>query len=189
MVVLSSLSPVAGRCGSVSTVRVPGDPILTVVNADPPAAERDLRSCCASRRWAAELAGRRPFTDPEQVLAASAAILADLDWADVREALDAHPRIGDRASGGSTEAAWSRAEQSAAATADERVQADLVAGNRAYEDRFGHVFLICATGLSAETVLAALRARLGADEDTERATVRAELTEIVALRLRKLAAG
>jgi 2-oxo-4-hydroxy-4-carboxy-5-ureidoimidazoline decarboxylase len=64
-----------------------------------------------------------------------------------------------------------------------------VEGNRAYEERFGHVFLICATGLSAAEMLAALRERLGNDVEAERAAVRAELAKIVDLRLARLAGG
>ncbi|MGQ0837820.1 2-oxo-4-hydroxy-4-carboxy-5-ureidoimidazoline decarboxylase [Actinokineospora sp.] len=167
---------------------MPGDSFLTTFNtAAPPDATADLLACCASHRWAAEIVAGRPYRDFGQLAEVSAKTLAGLDWTDVREALDAHPRIGDRAAGAGREAGWSRAEQSAAATADDRVRADLVAGNIRYEEQFGHVFLICATGLSAATVLANLRRRLGNDSVAERDEVRAELGRIVALRLGKLA--
>lgn len=158
---------------------MPGDSILTA----------DLLSCCASRRWAEEVAARGPFADLDDLVAASAEVLAGLDWSDVLEALEAHLRIGDRAGGADRESGWSRQEQSAAATADDRIRADLVEGNRVYEDRFGHVFLICATGLPAEAVLAALRHRLTNDETGERRAVREELAKIVELRLGKLVDG
>lgn len=162
---------------------VPGEPILTTIDT------ADLLACCASRRWAEQVAARRPFDDLDDLLAASADALAALDWADVLEALAAHPRIGDRAAGADREAGWSRQEQSAAATADERIKADLVEGNRVYEDRFDHVFLICATGLPAEAVLAALRHRLSNSDQEERKVVREELAKIVELRLGKLVDG
>ncbi|HEX2134264.1 MAG TPA: 2-oxo-4-hydroxy-4-carboxy-5-ureidoimidazoline decarboxylase [Actinophytocola sp.] len=149
--------------------------------AEPGAAERELLACCASRRWARELIARRPYPDLTALRAVSARVLAELSWPDVEEALAAHPRIGERAAGQGREAAWSREEQASAADAAE----DLAAGNRVYEERFGHVFLICATGLSAETMLIALRTRLGNDPDTERGIVRAELGKIVDLRLGK----
>ncbi|MFC4059798.1 2-oxo-4-hydroxy-4-carboxy-5-ureidoimidazoline decarboxylase, partial [Planomonospora corallina] len=95
-------------------------------------------------------------------------------------------RIGERAAGPGREAAWSRREQSGTAGADPRVLDALAAGNRAYEERFGHVYLVCATGLPAEELLARLRGRLTAGQEAERGTVRAELAKITRLRLEKL---
>jgi 2-oxo-4-hydroxy-4-carboxy-5-ureidoimidazoline decarboxylase len=145
----------------------------------------ELAACCASRRWVAVLAGRS-YADLGELRAASKRALDDLEWADVEEALAAHPRIGERARGGTREAGWSRAEQSGADGAARRVRDALIAGNQAYEERFGHVFLICASGLSAEEMLGELRSRLGNDATAERAVVREELTKIVDLRLVKL---
>jgi 2-oxo-4-hydroxy-4-carboxy-5-ureidoimidazoline decarboxylase len=108
-----------------------------------------------------------------------------LSWDDILQALAAHPRIGERAAGAGREAAWSRAEQAGAGAATIETQEDLVVGNVAYEERFGYVFLICATGLSAEAMLFALRERLGNDPDSEREVVRVELNKIVDLRLGK----
>jgi 2-oxo-4-hydroxy-4-carboxy-5-ureidoimidazoline decarboxylase len=87
--------------------------------------------------------------------------------------------------GGDREAAWSRQEQSGTRDAPADVQAGLRAGNAAYEERFGHVFLICATGMSAASMLAALQGRLGHDPVREREVVRDELMKIVRLRLAK----
>jgi len=94
-------------------------------------------------------------------------------------------RAGPGPAGGNREAAWSRQEQSGTRDAPADVQAGLRAGNAAYEERFGHVFLICATGMSAASMLAALRARLGHDPAREREVVRDELMKIVRLRLAK----
>jgi len=149
------------------------------------AAAAVVRPCCASRAWVAAVVAGRPYGDLAALTAAADAALAALDWGGVREALDAHPRIGERAAGSGTEAGWSRGEQSAAATADERIAAELRAGNVAYEQRFGHVFLICATGRGAAEILAALNVRLGHDPALERVVVRAELQAIVRLRLAK----
>ncbi|NUS08957.1 MAG: 2-oxo-4-hydroxy-4-carboxy-5-ureidoimidazoline decarboxylase, partial [Nonomuraea sp.] len=114
--------------------------------------------------------------------AAEAAVRA-LEWPDVLEALSAHPRIGERAAGEGRESRWSRQEQSGV---PDDLRAALAAGNRAYEQRFGHVYLVCATGLSGSELLARLRARLGNDEETERGVVRDELAKITRLRLGKL---
>ena len=150
--------------------------------AEPAQAEQALLACCAARRWADELLARRPYPDLGGLRRVSHTVLDSLTWHDVAEALAAHPRIGERATGKGQEAAWSRDEQAGAGTA---TQEDLVAGNVVYEERFGHVFLICATGLSGEAMLTALRERLGNDPDTERGVVRAELAKIVDLRLGK----
>ncbi|MEV5750477.1 2-oxo-4-hydroxy-4-carboxy-5-ureidoimidazoline decarboxylase [Actinoallomurus sp. NPDC052308] len=147
--------------------------------------EADLLTCCASRRWARTVAAGR-HGDPAALRAASARALAELDWEDVMEALAAHPRIGDRVAGSGQEARWSRDEQSGMDTAAEDVRRALAEGNLAYEKRFGHVFLACATGCRAAELLAALRARLGNDIGTERRVVRAELSKIVDLRLARL---
>ncbi len=144
------------------------------------AAEQDLLACCAARRWADEILARRPYHDLAQLRAVSEQVLMALRWPDVLEALSAHPRIGERAAGSTPEASWSRQEQAGATPSD-----DLVAGNIRYEERFGHVFLICATGLSGAQLLDALTARLGNDPETERDVIREELRKIVDLRLGK----
>jgi len=105
-----------------------------------------------------------------------------LTWDDIVESMNAHPRIGGRVRAGG----WSAAEQSGAASAGETVQRALADGNVAYEERFGHVFLICATGLSGQDMLDQLQARLRHDPDAERAVVREELLKITRLRVAKL---
>lgn len=150
--------------------------------AEPSQAERELLACCAARRWADELIVRRPYHDLATLETVSDTIFAELSWADIEQGLAAHPRIGERAAGADREASWSRDEQSAAAGAGD----ELRAGNVDYEQRFGHVFLICATGRSADDIRGNLRDRLTNDEPTERAVVREELRKIAKLRLRKL---
>lgn len=169
----------------------PGSPatFLSALEVETQAeAEAELLACCGSRRWAAEVAARRPYHDLDTLRRVSGAALAALDWPDVLQALAAHPRIGEQAPGQGREQDWSRTEQAAAATGDQRIAGELAAGNAEYERRFGHVFLICASGRTAGEILAALRERLGNDQDTERATVREQLGQIVQLRLAKLAA-
>jgi 2-oxo-4-hydroxy-4-carboxy-5-ureidoimidazoline decarboxylase len=148
-------------------------------------AAAELLPCCASRRWINEVVKRRPYRRLDALTAASDAVLAALDWPDVEEALAAHPRIGERTLEQRRDAAWSRQEQSGVRPADAEIEAALREGNLAYEERFGHVFLISATGLSGGQMLAALRSRLGNPPEAERAVVRDELIKIVRLRLAK----
>jgi 2-oxo-4-hydroxy-4-carboxy-5-ureidoimidazoline decarboxylase len=152
---------------------------LTSFNALPEAqAEAALLSCCGSRVFARAVAAGRPYASLDALTAAIEAEFAMLSWPDVLEAMAGHPRIGDRVSG------QSAAEQAGVHDAS---RALLVAGNAEYEQRFGHVFLICATGLSGEQMLASLRERLASDPSAERAVATAELLKITVLRARKLA--
>jgi 2-oxo-4-hydroxy-4-carboxy-5-ureidoimidazoline decarboxylase len=149
----------------------------------------ELRACCASRRWLEVMLAGEPYADLDEACDTSDRAITGLAWADVEDALAAHPRIGQRPAGDGREARWSRGEQSAATAGGTHLAGELVEGNRAYERRFGHVFLVCATGLSAEKVLASLRGRLDNDPATERDVVREELRKIVRLRLAKLVSG
>jgi 2-oxo-4-hydroxy-4-carboxy-5-ureidoimidazoline decarboxylase len=156
-------------------------------NAVPPdEAERELLTCCASPAWARGVAAGRPYRNLDAVLDAGAAALGSLSWPEIDTALQAHPRIGQRIQHDGREAAWSRREQAGATSADESTADALVAVNQAYERRFGHVFLIFATGRTAEEMLAVARTRLGNDTATERRVVREELGKISRLRLERL---
>jgi 2-oxo-4-hydroxy-4-carboxy-5-ureidoimidazoline decarboxylase len=145
-----------------------------------------LRTCNAAPRFAAEVVAGRPYADVEQLVARAEQVARELPWAEVEEALAAHPRIGDRVEGATAEARASRREQSSMQDADDTVRAELLAGNRAYEQRFGHVFLIRAAGRSPGEMLAELRRRLGNDETVERAEVTEQLAQITGLRVRGL---
>jgi 2-oxo-4-hydroxy-4-carboxy-5-ureidoimidazoline decarboxylase len=145
-------------------------------------AERTVLACCASGTFAKAIAGRRPYPDQAALLTAIDTVFSALSWDDIVEAMSEHPRIGDR----SVRGGMSAAEQSGAAAASDEVRQGLVDGNVAYEQRFGHVFLICASGLSGQEMLDQLRARLDNDEEAERAVVRAELKKITRLRMTKM---
>jgi 2-oxo-4-hydroxy-4-carboxy-5-ureidoimidazoline decarboxylase len=145
------------------------------------AATASVAACCASGAFVRAIVAGRPYADVAAVLAAADAAFARLDDDDVAEAVAAHPRIGAPAAAG-----WSRDEQSGALAAAADVSRALAEGNQAYQQRFGHVFLICATGLTAEQMLAALRARLQNDFSSERLVVARELRKITMLRLEKL---
>lgn len=177
-------------------LRRPGNPggwhPLTVAalddfNSDPAGTVAEaLRTCNAAPRFAAEVLAGRPYPDTEAVVARAEQVARALPWGEVTLALAAHPRIGDRVAGASAEAEASRREQSAMSDADAEVRAALVEGNRAYEDRFEHVFLIRAAGRSPEEMLAELRRRLGNDVESERAEVMEQLAQITGLRVRGL---
>jgi 2-oxo-4-hydroxy-4-carboxy-5-ureidoimidazoline decarboxylase len=146
----------------------------------------ELRACCAADSWIRAVLAERPYTSRDGLVATSDATVAAFDDDALAQALAAHGRIGERRAGESREDSWSREEQAAALGAGEDVQTRLARGNRDYERRFGHVFLIRAAGRSPEEMYDALQARLGNDEDTERAVVLHELAEIVRLRLGRL---
>jgi 2-oxo-4-hydroxy-4-carboxy-5-ureidoimidazoline decarboxylase len=145
-------------------------------------AERTALACCASRTFAKAVADGRPYPDPAALLAAVDAAFKGLNWGDIVEAMNEHPRIGERAVRGG----MSAAEQSGAAAASDEVRQGLADGNLAYEQRFGHIFLICASGLSGQEMLGQLRARLGHDDEAERAVVHEELRKITRLRMTKM---
>src|SRR5215472_10975809 len=147
-------------------------------------ARRQLLACCSSARWAAEVASGRPFASADGIIARSDAAVAGLTQADLEQALAGHPRIGDRSRSGA--AAWSRQEQAGVEAADQAIVRALAEGNQAYERRFGHIYLVCATGRSGAELLALLRERLGNDPAGEWDVLRCELGKINRIRLRKL---
>jgi OHCU decarboxylase len=132
--------------------------------------EEQLYACLASRRWARAVAGG---ADP----AAAMDGLSDNEWL---EAMKAHPRIGERGGVDSTR------EQSRAMQAPAETLAELAAENRRYEEKFGHVFLIAASGRSADEILAELRRRISNDAPSELEEAKRELRRIVRLRLERL---
>ena len=147
----------------------------------PSAFEREVLACCASVVWARAMREARPFGDFDAVLETSDAAWAALARADRLEAFAAHPRIGDRKG-----SAWSKQEQAGTASADPEVLRALSEGNREYEERFGHVFLIDATGKGPEEMLEQLRRRLGNDPETELAEASEQQRQISRFRLEKL---
>lgn len=161
---------------------------LARLNALPAAeAERELLACCAAPAWARAVASGRPYPDMAGLLAAARHAIASLTWQDIAEALAGHPRIGERAGGADQASAWSRREQAAVVTDPAAATAAaLIDANLAYEERFGHIFLIFASGKAPDQILEAARARLGNDEATERGVVRQELGKITLLRLERM---
>jgi 2-oxo-4-hydroxy-4-carboxy-5-ureidoimidazoline decarboxylase len=155
--------------------------IIADFNAAPAeAATGEVLACCESAAFAKLITDGRPYRDADALDNAIGAAFDTLTWDDIVEAMNAHPRIGARTGG------ISAAEQAGAVAAGAAVRQALVAGNQAYEERFGHVFLICATGLSGQEMLDALHQRLRNPAETEQAVVRQELLKITRLRMRKL---
>jgi OHCU decarboxylase len=146
-------------------------------------AERHLLGCCGSRAWASAVAAGRPYPSVQAVMRAADTIWTQLAPSDWLEAFAAHPRIGER--GGRSPASSNR-EQKGVMTAREETLALLAEGNRLYEERFGHVFLISAAGRSADDVVAALRERIDSDPATELNVAADEQRKITQLRLKSM---
>ncbi len=162
------------------------EPLNTLSPVD---AEAAFGRCCGAARWARQMAARRPFQDVAELLQTADAVWWGLSEADWREAFAHHPRIGDverlRERFART-AAWSAGEQAAVAKASEDVLHALAEGNRAYEARFGYIFIVCATGRGAGEMLDLLRARLPNAPSDELRIAAEEQRKITRTRLEKL---
>ncbi len=148
-----------------------------------------LLHCCHSAEWAESMRNRRPFGSGAALATAAETVWNGLTVEDQAEAFTAHPRIGDLASLRAKYAATAGSaaqEQAGASGADEATLHALAAGNQDYEVRFGHIFIVCATGKTAEEMLAILQSRLPNDPATEHAIAAAEQLKITQIRLRKL---
>lgn len=149
-------------------------------------AEQQLLPCNGSRAWALRLVEQRPFTSLEQLFTAADAAWWSLEPAAWQEAFDSHPRIGEQHAKAASSASlsWSAGEQSGVSE-EATVHAALAAANRLYEARFGHIFLVCATGKSAAQILATLQSRLHNDPAAELQEAAEQQRRITQLRLRK----
>lgn len=157
---------------------------LAMFNTAPAEQARDTLLACADvPRWAEAVVAGRPYADVDAALTAARTLADPWTEAEVDTALARHPRIGERAHGTDADAEHSRREQSRLDTHDADVARRLADGNRAYEQRFGHVFLIRAAGRSTQDILATLEQRLTNDAETERRIAAEQLREIALLRL------
>jgi len=143
-----------------------------------------LAAALGVQRWVDEVAAGSPYADLPALLEAAAAAATPLSSEDIDEAMAHHPRIGERPVGDGAAQAFSRREQASADADDEEVNAAIAAGNAAYEERFGRVFLIRAAGRTRAEILGELRRRLELDDDAELVIVGEQLREIALLRLR-----
>jgi len=175
--------------GGVARLRLWGEPVRP---REPGLARLDamseseaataLRAVCGSRHWVERMLALRPFEDSASLVRAGERIWWSLEEADWLEAFAAHPRIGERQTG----ARWSADEQSGVGAAGAAVLEELDSLNRAYQEKHGFIFIVCATGKSAREMLELLGARLGTSRAEEIRTAAEEQAQIVELRLRKL---
>jgi allantoicase len=152
-------------------------------------AAAELLRCCGSRSWAGRMAERRPFRDRESLLAAADAVWREAGREDRLEAFRAHPRIGstkDLAHQSGAARAWAESEQKGARDATATTTEALARVNREYEERFGHIYIVCATGKTADEMLALARSRLGNDAAKELDVAAEEQRKITRIRLEKL---
>lgn len=160
---------------------------------DQEVARAALTRCCGARRWVDAMLGRRPFGTDEALMHAADEVWATMEREDVLEAFGHHPRIGasmdELKKRFATTSAWSAGEQRAVSGASDETLRALSDGNAAYEARFGHIFIVCATGKSADEMLALLNARLGNAPDDELRIAAGEQAKITKLRLGKLGEG
>lgn len=152
-------------------------------------AREELMRCCGCANWAAAVLKGRPFASKAALLSAADSAWAEATEKDWLEAFAHHPRIGGkdalRAKFASTQA-WATGEQAGAASASEAVLDALAEGNAAYEKKFGHIFIVCATGKSAAEMLDLLKSRMPNGADAEKRVAAAEQHKITKIRLEKL---
>lgn len=152
-------------------------------------AEAELLKCCGSALWARRMAAERPFHDLQELLAKADAVWWALDAEDWLEAFSRHPKIGEKESArAQAEAAqqWSEQEQAGTNAADEETRLTLAAANREYERKFGYIYIICATGKTADQMLSILQERLQNNADKEIRVAAEEQRRITHLRVQKL---
>jgi 2-oxo-4-hydroxy-4-carboxy-5-ureidoimidazoline decarboxylase len=152
------------------------------------AAVKEIMPCCGSKAWANGMAARRPFPDVTTLLAAANETWSNLTAEDWMEAFRSHPRIGESRAAQSApvqSATWSVQEQRNVAAAGEGVKIALAEANQEYEQRFRHIFIVCATGKSAPEILETLRRRLQNDGPTELREAAEQQRQITRIRLTK----
>ena len=170
--------------GNLAPVDAPGLARLDAMSvADATAA---LRRCCGSTRFADAMTALRPFEDGAALLRAAERVWWSLDEAAHREAFAAHPRIGERKAPASGDTAWSAGEQGGTTAASTQTMTELAEAQRAYDAKHGFIYIVCATGKSAEAMLADCRARLASDTTSELRCAAEEQMKITRLRLAKL---
>jgi len=168
------------------------NPVLERWNSlDPVLAAEEILPCCGSRAWAAEMAARRPIADEDHLSVASDAVWLGLPEAAWQEAFDSHPRIGEQKAKAATEESlsWSANEQSKALSDDEAAKLALAKANRRYEEKFGRIFIVCASGKSAAEILALLEQRMHYAPAVELHEAAEQQRQITQLRLARWLGG
>jgi allantoicase len=180
-------------CGGVARLRAWGtraaqaQPGVNALNLlDGAAAAAAFKRCCGATKWASAMTLLRPYEDVDALLRIGERVWWALGVDDHLEAFAAHPKIGEAKTPASGDAAWSKGEQQSAAAATAQTLAELAEANKAYEAQLGFIFIVCASGRSADAMLADLRARLANSRDVELRTAAEEQAKITRLRLLKL---
>ena len=149
-----------------------------------------LMRCCGSRKWAKEMVDKRPYLSDSNVHEKAISIWSNLEKCDYLEAFSHHPQIGADVSSlrkkFKTTASWSASEQSGVSQAKDSTLHLLAKGNKDYIDKFGYIFIVCASGKSASEMLALLLDRLPSTPEEEILIAAGEQAKITALRLEKL---
>ena len=148
----------------------------------PDEAKAVLARCCGSGRWVDRMNASRPFVSRAALFEAADRIWGQLGEADFREAFAHHPKIGAKG----LREKWASSEQNGVSAASPMTLDGLAAGNEEYERKFGYIFLICATGKSADEMLALLRKRMNNEAQAEILVAAAEQAKITRIRLEKL---
>jgi 2-oxo-4-hydroxy-4-carboxy-5-ureidoimidazoline decarboxylase len=167
------------------------EPHARLNGASGPEARQLLSNCCGSMRWVERMFAQRPYASTRALLALADEVWDDLSEDDYLEAFTHHPQIGadmaelERKFGATAQ--WSSEEQAGAAQADTRTLTALRDDNLTYAAHFGFIFIVCASGKTADEMLALLRARLSNERATELAIAAGEQAKITKLRLEKLA--
>jgi allantoicase len=152
-------------------------------------AAQELRQCCGSKQWAEKISIDRPYSTIAGLITHADRVWWSLTHNDWLEAFRSHPKIGEKKASDNVSAQsrhWSGQEQAGVTSASQEAVDSLAALNSAYEQKFGFIFIICATGKSSAEMLAALQERLQHDTDTELRLAAAEQAKITGLRLKKL---
>ena len=152
-------------------------------------AANELLQCCGSKRWVAQMASSRPSPTLEKLLATANDVWWSLERSDWLEAFRSHPKIGEKKAADKVSAQsqqWSGQEQSGVANASQETASTLAALNHDYEQKFGFIFIICATGKTPDEMLSARRERLQHDPESELPIAATEQSKITELRLKKL---
>ena len=155
-------------------------------------ADSMFEECCGSATWASMMTMMRPFASEDELIHIGAAVWNDrqiLQTEDWLEAFAAHPKIGETKAAPTQKARaaeWSAGEQAGMSSAGDQLKQDIAAANREYFEKFGFIFIVCASGKGAAEMLELCRARIGNDRDTEIRNAATEQEKITAIRLRKL---
>ena len=155
-------------------------------------AEAEFLKCCGSKNWARKLTSARPFASLDELMTKADRVWWSLDSEDWLEAFHSHPKIGEKKAAAPTAVEaqhWSEDEQSGLRNSAQQTLEALATLNRTFEEKFGFIFIVCASGKSSEEMLAILQDRLKNNAAEELRIAAAEQAKITELRLRKLLAG